>query len=113
MTQPKLKIKRGDQVMVVVGQHKGKTGTVTKVLLDAQRVFIEGVGLVVRHIRPSMQAPNGTQQKPISFHVSNVALADPVTNKPARVGVRVTEERTRIRFFKKSGELVPSEKRDK
>ncbi|MDR0631220.1 MAG: 50S ribosomal protein L24 [Holosporales bacterium] len=111
MTQPKLKIKRGDQVVVMVGRYKGQTGTVARVLLDAQRVFVENVGHVVRHIRPSMQAPNGAQDKFVSFHVSNVALVDPSTNKPARVGIRTDESGARVRFFKKSGGLVPVELR--
>ncbi|MDR1208435.1 MAG: 50S ribosomal protein L24 [Holosporales bacterium] len=113
MTQPKLKIKRGDQVVVVVGRNKGQFGVVSKVLLESQRVFIENVGSVTRHTRPSMQAPNGVLTKPTSFHVSNVALVDPSTNKPARVGTRATEDGKRVRFFKKSGELVPFERRYK
>lgn len=105
MTQIKCKIKKGDTVQVTAGKHKGRRGTVQKVLLDEGRLIIEGVNVVTRHMRPSQTNPSGTEEKTKSIHVSNALIVDPSTDKPARVGIQVTDGK-RVRVFKKSGKEV-------
>lgn len=106
MTQPRFKIKKGDFVQVMVGKEKGKTGTVTKVVLDEARVFVEGIRSVVRFVRPSQSNPDGRITKNLSLHISNVAVVDPENHKPSRVGYRRNEKGLKERFFKKSGRTV-------
>jgi large subunit ribosomal protein L24 len=107
MTQPRFKVKRGDFVQVTTGKDKGKRGVVTKVDLDAARVIIQGLGQYVRHIRPSMQAPEGKLEKQHSYHISNVVLVNQNTNAIEKVGYKIDENGQKIRFFKKSQDLVP------
>lgn len=106
MTQNNFKIKRGDFVQVMVGREKGKTGTVKKVLLDREMVVVEGVREVVRFMKPSQACPEGKVSKTLPIHISNVAVLDPSTNKPARVGYRFNSEGVKERFFKKSGTVL-------
>jgi large subunit ribosomal protein L24 len=106
MTQPRFKVKKGDLVEVMCGSDKGKQGRVEKVFLDEGRVQVSGIRKVTRHIRPSMQHPEGVFSKELSVHISNVAVVDPSTAHPSRVGVRVTEGGDRVRYFKKSGAEV-------
>ncbi|GHS91217.1 50S ribosomal protein L24 [Alphaproteobacteria bacterium] len=106
MTQVRYKIKRGDFVQVMAGKDKGRTGTVLKVLLDEGRVIVEGVGRVVRFIRPSQAHPEGKVEKNQSLHISNVALVDARTGKPGRIGYKVDVKGKKERFFKKTGNVV-------
>ncbi len=81
----KMKIKSGDQVVVIAGNDKGKTGTVTSVLRDRNRVFVEGVNVRVKHQKPSQQHPQGERfERECSIHASNVMLLDPATGKGTR-----------------------------
>jgi len=102
---PKLKIKKGDQVVVITGRDKGKTGEVMKVLREENRVIVQGVHMVKRHQRQTMQAQGGIVEKEASIHVSNVAHIDPETKKPTRVGYRMDGER-KIRFARGSGQAI-------
>jgi len=96
-------IKRDDTVIVVSGNHKGKTGKILKVLKDDNKVLVQGVNLVHKHIRRSQQNPQGGRiQKERPLDVSKVQLVDPKTNKPCRVGFRF-ENGTKVRYSKKSG----------
>lgn len=106
MTQARFKVKKGDLVQVTTGKNKGKRGTVTKVLLDEARVIVEGVNVVRRHIRPSHMHPQGVFDKTLPIHISNVAIVDPSTDKPAKVQVRIQEDGTKVRVFKKSNNPV-------
>jgi len=106
MTQIKCKIKKGDLVQVTAGKDKSRRGAVQKVLLEENRVIVEGVNVVTRHMRPSQANPSGTEQKTKSIHISNVMIVDPETDKPSRVGIRKNKEGKNTRFFKKSGKEV-------
>lgn len=101
------KIKKGDDVVVLAGRDRGKRGTVLQVL-DTGRVLVEGVNVVKRHTRPNPQrgVSGGIVSKEMPIHVSNVALFNPVTNKPDRVGIRELEDGRKVRFFKSNGEVV-------
>lgn len=110
MTQARFKIKKGDFVMVMKGQDRGKKGVVQKVLLDEAKVIVEGVRSVVRHIRPSQANPNGQISKNLPVHISTVALVDPETETISRVGYRFNAEGKKERYFKKSGQTVEEPK---
>jgi len=100
------KIKKGDKVVVLAGRDKGKTGEVTKVMPSEDRVLVSGVNVVKRHTRPTQADPGGIKEKEASIHVSNVAVADPKTGEPTRVGFKTLENGRKVRFAKSSGEVI-------
>jgi large subunit ribosomal protein L24 len=100
------KIKKGDSVIVLTGKDKGRKGTVTKVMPTEERVVVQGVNMVQRHTRPSQTNPNGgIVRKEASLHISNVAIADPSSGKPTRVGFKIEGDK-KVRVAKKSGEVI-------
>jgi large subunit ribosomal protein L24 len=101
------KIKKGDEVYVLAGRDKRKRGTVLRVL-DEDRVIVEGVHIVKRHTKPNPQAgqPGGIIEKEAPIHISNIALFNPVTKKPDRVGIKTLEDNRKVRFFKSNNEVV-------
>lgn len=99
----KFKIKKGDTVQVICGDDFGKRGTVKKVLRDKNKVIVEGVNVVVRHIRPDYRNPQGNITKEMPIHISNVSLIDPDKNKPSKIGYKKDTAGNKIRYFKKSG----------
>ncbi|GJM44017.1 MAG: 50S ribosomal protein L24 [Gemmatimonadota bacterium] len=102
-----MKIRRFDQVKVVSGEDKGKTGKVLKVFRDKDRVIVEGVNFIKRHTkaRPGQQA--GIVEREAPVHVSNVMVLDPASGKPSRIGNHVLQDGTRQRIARKSGEALP------
>lgn len=102
------RIKKGDSVMVLAGKDKGKTGQVLTVLNQQSRVVVQGVNMVRRHTRPSAQTTGGIIQKEASLHVSNVAHVDPTTREATRVGFRMLEGGRKVRYAKRSGEVIDS-----
>jgi len=103
----KIKLKKGDTVLVVAGKDRGKTGRVIRVLRDRDRLIVERVNMVKRHQRgTSPQQPGGIIEKEASLHVSNVMLVCPTTNKPTRIGCRQLADGTRVRVSRRSGEVV-------
>ena len=103
--QPKLKIKKGDEVIVVTGKDKGKKGTVLEVFPLESRVKVQGVNLVKRHRRPTQTSPGGIDSVEASMHISNVAHVDPDSGKATRVGYRL-EEGNKVRVAKASGKVI-------
>ena len=102
----KLRIKKGDEVIVLTGREKGKKGSVLKVMPKDQRLLGQGVNMVKRHNRPSQASPGGIIEKEASLHVSNVAHVDPKTGEPTRVGYRYLDDGRKVRFAKRSGEII-------
>ena len=99
-----MKIKTGDLVVVISGGEKGKKGKVIKTFPSENRVIVEGVNIVKKHVKPNQNNTKGSiVEKPNKIHVSNVALVDPKTNKPTRVGYKVGKDNKKIRVSKKSG----------
>ena len=99
------KIKTGDNVVVLTGKDKGRTGVVRQVMPKEERVFVEGVNLVQRHTKASQADPQGgIKSKEASLHISNVALAD-ANGKPTRVGFRVEGDK-KVRFAKTTGDVI-------
>ncbi|MBL8552082.1 MAG: 50S ribosomal protein L24 [Hyphomonadaceae bacterium] len=98
------KIKKGDTVIVIAGKDKGRSGRVIEVRPGEQRVVVEGVNMVSRHVKPSMSDPQGgIKQREAALHVSNVAMRDPKTGKPTRVGFKIVESKGKVRIAKGSG----------
>ena len=102
----KLKIRKGDQVVVLAGKDKGKTGEVLKVMPRDERVLVAGVNTVKRHQRPSQVDPGGIKEFEAPIHISNVAHLDPKDDKPTRVGVKVLDDGRKVRVARRSGEII-------
>ena len=100
------KIKKGDNVTVMTGKDKGKTGEVLSVLPAKERLLVRGVNIVKRHTKPSQTAPGGIVERESTVHVSNVALIDPTSNKATKIGFRVLEDGRKVRFSKSSSEIL-------
>jgi large subunit ribosomal protein L24 len=101
-----LKLRTDDEVVVISGKDKGKTGKIIRVDPRKQRVYVEGINIVKRHQRPNPARPNapvGVIEREGPVHISNVALLDPKDRKPTRVGTRRTEQGSRMRVTKRSG----------
>ena len=102
----KLKVRKGDTVAVVTGREKGRTGEVLRAIPKERRVVVQGVNMVKRHTRPSPASPGGVIEKEAALHISNVALIDPKDGKPTRVGFRRLEDGRKVRYAKRSGEVI-------
>jgi large subunit ribosomal protein L24 len=100
------KIKKGDKVVVISGSDKGRSGEVLKVLTSTNRVIVQGVNMMKRHTKPSQTAQGGIIEKEATIHVSNVAHIDPKTDKPTRVGFKLIEGDRKVRYAKRSGEVI-------
>jgi large subunit ribosomal protein L24 len=100
------KIKKGDKVVVLTGRDKGRTGEVVTVMPKESRALVRGVNLVKRHQRQTMNQEGGIIQKEAPIHLSNLALADPKDGKPTRVGFKVLDDGRKVRFAKRSGDLI-------
>lgn len=102
----KLHIKKGDNVMVLAGKDKGKTGKVARVLVDKQRAVVEGVNIIKKAQKPSAQNPQGgIVEVEAPIHISNLNVVDPKTGKPTRVGRKLVDGKL-VRYAKKSGEEI-------
>ncbi len=100
-------VKKGDMVAVITGDDKGKTGEVIRVFAQNQKVLVQGVNRVYRHLRPSRKHPHGGRiQKEMPISISNVLPIDPKTNLPARVGFKINEDGSKERIAKKSGQSL-------
>ncbi|EHF02226.1 MULTISPECIES: 50S ribosomal protein L24 [unclassified Olsenella] len=100
----KMKIKKGDQVEVLSGKDKGKRGEVIKAMPAEGKVVVRGVAMVKKAQRPTQQGQQGgIVEREAAIDVSNVAIVDPQTDKPTRVGYRFNEDGKKVRFAKKSG----------
>src|SRR5437764_2762803 len=97
-------IRKGDMVRVVTGDDKGTTGRVLRVMRDVNKLVVEGVNRVYKHMRPSRRNPQGGRlSKEMPIDVSNVMLIDPSTSRPTRVGVRELPDGSKERYAKRSG----------
>jgi large subunit ribosomal protein L24 len=102
----KLKIKKGDNVIVITGRDKGKTGEVLRVFPAQSRAIVQGVNLAKRHTRPRMGDPGGIVEKELTIHTSNIAHVDPASRKPTRIGYRYLGDGRKVRFARRSGEVI-------
>src|SRR6516165_7602692 len=102
----KLKIRRGDHVVVITGKDKGKKGEVLKVIPAESRAIVKGIAMMKRHQRQTATQDGGIISKEAAIHVSNLALEDPKDGKPTRVGYKFLKDGRKIRFAKRSGEVI-------
>jgi large subunit ribosomal protein L24 len=100
------RIKKGDKVVVISGRDKGRSGEVIKVMPKESRALVRGINVVTRHQRQTAAQEGGLIRKEAPIHLSNVALADPTSGKPTRVGFKILEDGRKVRFAKRSGETV-------
>ena len=101
----KLKVRKDDDVVVISGRDKGKSGKIIRVIPDEMRVVVQGVNMVKRHTRPAQGRQGGIVEKEASIHVSNVAHMDPKDRTPTKVGYK-TVDGAKLRFARKSGETI-------
>ena len=100
------KVKKGDQVIVISGKDKGRKGEVLRVLPEENRVVVQGAGMVTRHTKPSLASQGGLVRREAPIHISNVALVDPQSGKPTRVGFKTLEGGRKVRVARRSGEQI-------
>ena len=103
---PKMKIKKGDNVVVITGRDKGKEGEVLRVLPAERRLIVQGVHVARRHTKQRMGDPGGIVDKELTIHVSNVAHIDPQSGKPTRVGYKTLDDGRKVRIARRSGEVL-------
>src|SRR6476620_4653600 len=102
----KLKVKSGDTVKVIAGDHKGLTGKITRVYREKNKAIVEGVNMVSKHTKPSAKNPQGgIVKKEASIQISNISLIDPKTKETTRVGIRVERDK-KVRYTKKSNQVL-------
>lgn len=102
------KIKKDDEVIVIAGKDKGRTGKVLKMVADGKKVLVEGVNLIKKHVRPNpqTQTQGGIVEREAPLNASNVALVDPATGKASRVGFKILDDGQKVRYLKSSGEVI-------
>ena len=100
------KIRKGDEVIVNTGKDKGRKGSVLNVNRKDRRVLVQGVNMVKRHTRPTQGSAGGIIEKEASVALSNVSIVDPKTGEASRVGYKTLDDGRKVRFAKKSGEVI-------
>jgi large subunit ribosomal protein L24 len=103
---PRVKIKKGDHVVVLTGKDKGKHGEVLKVMPSENRAIVQGVAMVRRHQRQTTTQEGGIITKEAPVNISNIALEDPKDGKPTRVGYKFLKDGRKVRFARRSGEVI-------
>ena len=102
----KFKIKKGDKVVVLTGRDRGKKGEVMRVLRTQNRAVVAGVNMVKRHTKPGRGTAGGIEEKEAALDLSNLAHQDPKDGKPTRVGFKTLDDGRKVRFAKRSGEVI-------
>jgi large subunit ribosomal protein L24 len=100
------KIKKGDKVVILAGRDKGRSGEVIKVMPDENRALVRGLNMVRRHQRQTANQEGGIISKEAPVDLSNLAIADPKDGKASRVGFKILEDGRKVRFAKRSGDLI-------
>ncbi len=103
---PKLKVRKGDHVVVITGKDKGQKGEVLKVIPAENRAIVKGIAMVRRHQRQTATQDGGIIAKEAAIHISNLALEDPKDGKPTRVGYKFLKDGRKVRYAKRSGEVI-------
>ncbi|MCB0487246.1 MAG: 50S ribosomal protein L24 [Cyclobacteriaceae bacterium] len=105
--QPKLHIRKGDKVLVLAGNDKGKEGIVLEVFTEKNRAIVEGINMVTKHEKPSAGKPEGGIKKTeAAIHISNLMLINPADGKPTRTGRKLDDKGKLQRYSKKTGEFI-------
>jgi len=104
----KFHVKKGDTVKVISGNHKGKEGKITLMLVEDQKAVVEGINLVTKHLKPTAQNPNGSiVKKEAPIHISNLMVIDPSNGQPTRIGRKLNKEGKLQRYSKKTNTFLP------
>jgi large subunit ribosomal protein L24 len=104
----RVKLRKGDEVVVITGEDRGKRGKILRVFPEKNRVIVEGINFIRRHTRPTQSTPQGgIVEREAAIHASNVMVVDPKSGRPTRIGARVHEDGTRDRVARSSGEILP------
>ncbi|MGS4345403.1 50S ribosomal protein L24 [Myroides sp. DW712] len=103
----KLKIKTGDTVRVIAGDHKGSEGKIVRILREKNKAIVEGVNIISKHVKPSATNPQGgIVKKEAPIHISNLAIVDPKTNETTKVAIQRNENGKNVRVSKKSNQVL-------
>jgi len=102
----KMKIKKGDEVIITCGKDKGRKGEVLRAMPKERKLLVKGVNVVKRHTKPTQTSPGGIVSKELPISVSNASLIDPKDGKPTRVGYKTLKDGSKVRFAKRSGEAI-------
>ena len=106
MSSAKYKVRKGDEVIVLTGKDKGKSGEITQMLVSKERAVVQGVNLVKRHTKQTQTSEGGIITKEASIHISNLALKDPKTGKATKVGYKMNKDGSKTRVSRSSGEAI-------
>lgn len=102
----KFKIKKGDEVIVTTGKNAGSKGSVVKIITKTSKAIVSGVNIVSRNTKASMANAGGIIKKEMPLHISNLSHIDPKTKLPTKIGYKILEDGRKVRFAKKSGEII-------
>ncbi len=102
-----MKIKKNDLVLVITGKDKGKTGKVLEAMPATNKILVQGVNIVTKHVKAKDKVPGGIMKTERPVDVSNVMIIDPGSNKPSRIGYKVEKGQKKVRYAKVSGEILP------
>ena len=102
----RVKIRKGDHVVVLTGRDQGKNGAVLKVFPRENRAIVQGVNLVKRHQRQTQNRDGGIISKEVPIHLSNLAIEDPKDGKSTRIGFKTLKDGRKVRFARRSGETI-------
>ncbi|HJD62644.1 MAG TPA: 50S ribosomal protein L24 [Rickettsia endosymbiont of Degeeriella rufa] len=105
----KLKVKKGDEVIVITGKYKGKKGKILKVFPEKNKIVVSGINLVKKHTKPTQVSEGGIITKELPIDISNVAHVDPKTGNHTKVAFKFLEDGSKVRIAKKSGEIIGKE----
>jgi len=100
------RIRKGDEVIVIAGKDKDRSGEVLRVIPSENRVVVMGINMVKRHVKPRMGDSGGIRDQEVPIHVSNVAHKDPESGETTRIGYKILEDGRKVRFAKRSGEQI-------
>ena len=106
MANAKIKLRRGDKVVVLAGKDKGKRGEILIMLRDKNKAVVQGVNLVKKHTKPSQNNAGGIVEKELPIHLSNIGIEDPKDGQPTRIGIKILEDGSKARIAKRSGEMI-------
>ena len=106
MTANKIRIRKGDKVIVTSGKNKGKTGEVIKVMPDKNRALVRGINVVKRHTKPAQNNAGGIIEKESPINISNISFYEEKNKKATRLGFKFLEDGRKVRFSKLSGEVI-------
>ncbi len=106
----KLKLKKGDKVVITTGKDKGFTGEITKVMPKANKVIVANANVFYKHTKASKESEGGIIKKEMPIHISNLAILDPKEHKATKVGFKFLEDGSKVRYAKLSGEILSKER---